>query len=910
MAFTPAQEAAIRARNPELLVSAAAGSGKTRVLIERIFDLLVNDHFSVDRLLVVTFTHAAAAEMRERLQTRIAEAALTDRRMRRQAELMESAQISTLHSFCQKLVRQYFQTVEIDPQAMLGETTVCANLLAQAQQEALDWLYEQAAEQNPDSVALTAKFEEKQIAGMLEELYPFLMALPDPFEWLDSCARKSYTQDDLLHGPMADAMLSDCALLLDGAMEIAKASLALTEDPLCPAGYASTMKADAQAVEELVAGLSGGIAVLADAVGRFALPRLPSLRNLEGREAEIRDAYKSNRDEIKKVVEALQKTLPARAETELDHINRMQPALAGLAAYAREMDQRYADLKQERNLLDFHDLERMALRILRDPEISAEVAAGFDGVFVDEYQDISGVQEAILNALKPNVSRETNSPAPLFFYVGDVKQSIYRFRQADPTLFMHKASTFSSLEHAPQRRITLNANFRSRETVLGTVNRVFEQIMRADVTEIAYDEEARLNAGLPSKGDTPTSLHLFTQRVRAAERVKLQAYAIGQEIKRRVGEPVLDRDGNPAGTLRYRDIAILGPRMKDVSGVLERTFAEMGIPVYSEDNGSGMRSEEITQALQHLRLMDQLADDLALLSCLRSPAIGLDERELAAIRLDCMQGSFLEALQKQATQETALGARCAAILDNLREERFLLSQSPPDEYLWGWLNRSGMYAFYGCQSNGRLRQANLRMLCQKAGEHVQRRGGDLRDFLDSVESQTGVQDSTSPTVLSPWEDVVRVMTIHKSKGLEFPVVFVIGLENTFGSHSRGQLALHPRLGVALPYVNEKARTTGDTMLKSAIRLRVQAEEKAERARLLYVAMTRARDELILMGCGDQLMPEDAGRGFAGGGTPSAYQVFSAKSMLMWITACVRPGDQALSWETHSDGEELSWKTAQ
>lgn len=891
MPFTAAQHAAIHARNPELLVSAAAGSGKTRVLIERIFDLISKDGLTIDRMLVVTFTHAAAAEMRERLQARLAEAAVEDRRLRAQAEKLENAQISTLHSFCQKVVQEYFQMVDIDPQAMLGDENTNTALRNQAIADAMERLYERAAQGEPNATSLTAKFTDTQIEGILNALYFFLIALPNPLEWLTEAAEKAYTLEDVKSGAMADAILQDTQLLVSGAAELAAQSLSIGEAPYCPPAYLPTMQSDAEAVAAVTEAAAVDLLTLQAAAAAFSLSRLPTVKNLEGVEADLRDRYKENREAIKKLMKKVEGQLPADAEAAIGRLNAMQPSLRALRDTMADLMEQYAVYKREKNLIDFSDLEHMTLKILKTEEIRQTIAARYDAVFVDEYQDISGVQEAILNALRQNVSRETSPVAQYYFYVGDVKQSIYRFRQADPTLFMDKAQAFSPREDAPQRRITLNANFRSREKVLAAVNRVFTHVMQKEVTEIAYDQEARLNPGLPSVGDVPMSLHLFTQAVRAGDRVKLQAYALGREIKKRVGQPLLDREGNPAGTVQYRDIAILGPKMKGVADILERTLSEMGIPVYCEDRGDAMDTEEIAQAMNHLRLMDNLADDLSLLACLRGPTVGMDERELAAIRLRHESGSFLSAMQSVAeTQEDMLGKRCGQALAMLARERFLLTESPLDAYLWGWLNRSGLYAFYGCQPGGQLRQANLRMLCQKAGDHVLRRGGDLYDFITSMQSQSGVRSGESPTVLSPFEDVVRVMTIHKSKGLEFPIVFVMGLENGFNRRPRAQVLMHPRLGMALPYINEEARTTDDTLLKSAIAMRTQAEEKAERARLLYVAMTRARDELVLLGCDEKISPQGLVRQSPQTDAGSAYDVFGAGSMLNWVCQCVDSGD--------------------
>lgn len=914
MALTQAQQAAVDARNPELLVSAAAGSGKTRVLIERIFGMLEKDGLSLDRMLIVTFTHAAAAEMRERLQARIAEAAAGDPCMRAQAELLENAQISTLHSFCHMLIRAYFQEADVDPQAMLADEAQCAALTAQAKDDALDALYERAAKGEENAAAFTAKFDEKQILAMLDELYPFLMGLPEPFEWLAQCAQRTYTEGDLARGELAETLKADCALTARGVLDLALDIFALMDDVQFPEKYREMALLDGQAAEALSEAVARGLPEAGAAARTFSLMRLPTVRGLDGAQTALKERYQALRDGMKKLAAALAERVPQDMPAAVARLNAMQPALRGLCDFAADFDARYGQLKRARTMLDFHDLERMALAVLRNPDIRREVAARYDGVFVDEYQDISGVQEAILGAVKRDVSRETQLGPQYFFYVGDVKQSIYRFRQADLTLFLQKAKMFRPEDTAPQRRITLNRNFRSRQSVLAGVNRVFERVMREDVTELGYGEEERLYPGVPSAGDPPVSLHLFTQPVRAADRYRLQAYAIAREIRRRVGEPLPARDGEPAGVLRYRDIAILGPKMKNVSATLERVLAEMGIPVYSEERASAMESEEIGQALTHLSLLDNIADDLSLIAWLRSPAGGFGERELCEVRLRMPDGPYLDAVRAAAASHAAGGsdavaALCARALDTLEHERFLLSETPLDQYLWGWLSRSGLYAFYGCQPGGKLRQANLRMLCERAGEHVKRRGGELSDFLRGAQAQIGVRDSGSPTVLSPWEDVVRVMTIHKSKGLEFPVVFVMGLEEGFGSRRGTQALAHAKLGVALPYVNEAARTTGDTVLGRAVALRKATEARAEKARLLYVAMTRARDELILLGCAGGLTPDMLPPQQAEGAQPSAYAVFGAGSLLDWVRLCLTAADTAVT----AEGEEKTtnspvWET--
>ncbi len=884
MEFSREQQAAIAAQNRELLVSAAAGSGKTAVLIEKIYTMLKSEGLQVDRMLVVTFTRAAAAEMRERLKRRMA--GDPSPALRKQRQRLELAQISTLHSFCHTLVTEFFQAADVDPLSAIADTTVASNLYQEALDAAMDALYDRAAAGDEPARQLTAKFEDKQIVSMITELYPFLMTLAEPFAWLTQHAAKAYTLSDLETGPMAETLLQDCRVLLDGARELAGELDSLAAHPVCPEKYIPSIAMDCAAVQELLSALPQGLQAVVRAAQRFHLERMPGLRNLDDEEKEINLEYKRLRDGLKALASKVGSLLSQEPERIIARLNAMQPVLQGLHDLSVSLHDHYMRRKKQRSLLDPNDLEHMALQILRHPDIRQTVAARYDAVFVDEYQDISGVQEALMRSIKRSPTDKQGEPeaAQRFFYVGDVKQSIYRFRQADPTLFMDKEKRFASDEGAAQRRIDLNQNFRSRGRVLSAVNRVFERIMRPDVTEIAYDDRARLYPGVKTEDDPPVQLHLFTTPLNSADRTRVQAAAIGREIEKLVGQPFFDRKENKQRTLRYRDIAILAPQMKGVDEVVTRALQALRIPVYAEGSGAGLQSEEITQVLCHLRLMDNIRDDLSLLACLRSPAIGLSDQEMADVRVRCPRGSYLDALRSVAEGTDALAARCNAALASLQHERFLMRSMPLAEYLWSFLTRSGLYAFYGCQPYGKLRQANLRLLCEKAVAFQTHSAGDLQQFLQSVVSVTAARESISPTVIGPKEDVVRIMSIHKSKGLEFPVVFLMGLESPMQRRGSGGLAMHPKLGVALPYVDEIRRVKGDTLLSSAIGLRKQAENLAERARVLYVGMTRARDQLILTGCMETPRFSAA--------PPSAYAVANAKHMLEWVTLCSDPDRDA------------------
>jgi len=752
------------------------------------------------------------------------------------------------------------------------------------------------------------------------------MAKPKPFDWLFACAEHLYTEKDLETGTMAETFLADCRILLDGALALAENAVQICNRPGCREGYAINVKDDAQKLNQLYGASSIGLSAFMDTVASFSFTRLATYKLNEPSEIAIRDQIKDMRTRYKKLITAIRDNLPSNAAKALDDLNAMQPSLKGLAQMAVRTHEIFQELKRERNVIDFSDLEHMALDILSRPELRKKIANQFDAVFVDEYQDISAIQEAILNGLRRDMPEGDNDlprKRNLRFYVGDVKQSIYRFRQADPSLFMDKQRNFHSDEYADQRKIILNQNFRSRVSVLHAVNRVFTHVMRPQVTEIDYDDDAKLYPppDTPFQWDEPMKLHVLDSAAyKAADRPAAEAGVIAAEIRHLVDTPMLDRKGDSPKAWQYSDMVILMPAAKGIVGIVEKTLADAGIPVYCEDGQRGMESVEIRQALNHLRLLNNRMDDLSLLAVLRGPLYAMNEDELSRIRLHKpeREASFLDALAAIANDETdALASRCRSVLDDLAHERFMLCSMPLDEYLWDFLSRSGMYVFYGAQPGGKLRQANLRMLCNRASEHMRTRGGELADFLASVAELEGIRDGGSPTVMSPWENVVRIMTIHKSKGLEFPLVFVMGLGGTLTRRNPiGYLSMHPELGVSLQYVNPIARTKRHTLLGSAIAMRQRAEDRAERARVLYVALTRAKDRLIAVGTGggkfgarnsefgvhsggvysvweagnEEFGCRNSEFGIRSGGT---YSVWEAGSMLEWLCQCIRNTDEVI-----------------
>ena len=890
MQLTPAQASAVNARNRELLVSAAAGSGKTAVLVQRILDLIRRDGLSIDRMLIVTFTRAAASEMRERLEKELSMIAGGDSRLQRQSELVAGAQISTIHSFCQKTVRRYFQHCQIDPQFGLCDERTRSAFYAESMEETLDWLYAEARE-DEELFSLTAKFDERNIAAMIDQLYRFLMSRPDPMEWLKRNAEKQWSMDTLDDEEMSREFCRESMLMIDGMIALLTEARKLSEDSAFPVKLLNTLDSDSATLTTLAEACYQGLSSLMQALGSLKFARLAVVRPSTSDEARLTEAFKALRSRYKDMVDELKKLLPEDVEQAVADMQVMAPATRGMRKAVEMFHATFSRKKRDQAVIDFNDLEHMTLSILARPELREQISRQFDAIFVDEYQDVSELQEAILNGIK---RPETEGDRQYAFYVGDVKQSIYRFRLAEPGLFLKKLSRFSWDDDAPERKIVLNRNFRSKSAVLDAVNRVFEHVMDSRVTEIDYDEYEHLVPGTPSFGDPVTEVHILnSEGLRPQDQILAQAEWIARDIKNTVGRPTVRGDGTPGDPLKFSDIAILLPVSKNIADKVEMVFNRENIPVYCEGANDAMASEEIGQLMQYLILMDNLMNDVALLSVLRSPLFEMTEAELSAVRL-CRperESSYLTALMYAATEaDEPLKGRCAAIMQTLEEERFCLNSMPLGDYLWDFLSRSGLYAHYGAQPGGALRQANLRMLCHRAAEWEKTHIDGLHGFVETLLLDGG-SGETSPTVMTSWENVVRIMTIHKSKGLEFPTVYVMNLErNLFGRPAAGSISVHGDVGFGLGYVNETARTRRPTLMQGAIALRNKNAERAERARVLYVALTRPKSRLVMVGSESEknaapaLLWEQAKKG------SDVYAVRQAGSMLDWIIQSLQPHD--------------------
>ena len=872
MAWTNEQQAAIDSRGQTLLLSAAAGSGKTAVLVERIIRRLLDKEYPIDitELLVVTFTKAAAAEMRDRIGTALMKALseTKDPRVERQLALLPSAQISTLHAFCQHVIRKYFYTIDLDPAfSIAGEEEL--NLLRRQVLEDVFLSYYEDDEKASILYPLADMFGSDRgddiLMDTVSRMYTYARSLAWPEHWLKEAARAydvapdAVIDDMVWAGPIKDAVrriLEEDARLYDGVLYHLRQREAFA--PAC-----DTFVAEQAALRQAAQARSW------DDLSRFVraidFPRLKSLRKLSDDDKAVWERCKKVRDDVKKdVIKTLQAVyFSATPEEWLDGMRAMKPVMDGLVTLTLDFAKAYGAAKKEKGWIDFSDLEHFCLQILLAPDASPEhpvpsaaaeeLRSQYEEVFIDEYQDTNGVQELITRL----VSGEDNR-----FMVGDIKQSIYRFRLADPTLFLEKYQSFSRDEKAVQRCIDLGRNFRSVPVVLDAVNAVFSRAMTAEAAGMDYGEREKLYAGRQAPDDerwiggpvevdivpTPSDEEDDGGSTAFEKECRFIAGRIGEFLAS--GRMAARKDG-ALEPLSYRHIVVLLRSMAGKADVLIQALQEGGIPSYAEQSGGYFAAVEVQVMLALLRCIDNPEQDLAMAAVLRSPLVGLDETALAGVRL-----------AGDGTLWQNLPAFVASLPDGVDEKEDLQQFMTAFDSWRTYSRRHGVAEllqrlyddtayvdFVGAMPGGDVRQANLKALYDRARQYEEAGFRGLFRYLQLMDKmkEDGL-DLAPAKVVSEKEDVVRIMSIHKSKGLEFPVVFVADMGKAFNRRdTQDQILFHNRLGIGLKQYDPEWRMSYPTLIWSGIAAQLRWEGTAEEERILYVAMTRARDQLILTG---------------------------------------------------------------
>jgi ATP-dependent helicase/nuclease subunit A len=889
--WTDDQWKAIVSSGKDILVAAAAGSGKTAVLVERIIKkITAKEHpVDVDRLLIVTFTNASAAEMRNRIGEAL-EKALKENpgslHLRRQISLLNRASISTLHSFCLDVIRKYYYLIDIDPGFRIADDTEAALLREEVFEQLLEDYYSDPNNEHFFQLvdSYTSDRSDSEIVDMIWKLYEFSRSHPNPDGWLEQVV-KMYEIDDsteIEDLPFTSYLKADITLQLEGAKKILQQALKLTKLPGGPAPRAANIEDDLLQIERLLLANKQSWQTLYEQMQSLSFSRLKPCKG-DDYDQHLIDQVTKLRTKAKELVEKLKEELfSRRPESLLKDLKQMKPVVSTLVELVKDFDRRYQQLKLEKGLVDFSDLEHYCLQILRDPssaadenkpsEAALDYRAQFEEVLVDEYQDTNMVQEAILQL----VTKEGEATGNLFM-VGDVKQSIYRFRLAEPLLFLNKYKRFTREGNNSGLRIDLSKNFRSRSEVLDATNFLFKQIMGETVGEIDYDEDAELKLGAeyPDSPDMTPEVILInktggensssnqeeeTAEFAAAfdpvelETAQLEARAMAKKIKQLIQGKfqIYDRKIGTTRNITYRDIVILLRSMPWAPQIMEE-FKQQGIPIYAELNTGYFEATEVSIMLSLLKVIDNPFQDIPLASVLRSPIVGLSSDELAKLRIHSKEGAYYEAmasfLHAKPAGEEQLWNKVKRFYDRLQEWRTIARQGALSDLIWRLYRETRFYDFVGGMPGGKQRQANLRALYDRARQYESTSFRGLFRFLRFIERmQDRGDDLGTARALGEQEDVVRMMTIHSSKGLEFPVVFVAGLAKSFNMRDLyRKYLLDKDLGFASRYVDPKLRISYPTLPQLTIKRKMKLELIAEEMRILYVALTRAKEKLYLIG---------------------------------------------------------------
>lgn len=971
--WTDAQRRGITTTGRSLLVSAAAGSGKTAVLAERCAHLVcdADDPCDVDELLVVTFTEAAADEMRARIgkALRARAAAAPSERLAPQLALLDRASIGTLHGFCSRLLRQYFHLVGLDPAFSVLDADEARLLRTETARQLMDDRYE--LDEQSEFQRLVDAYgdgDDARVIRLVLKIYELQTSLVDEDAWMEKSLGR-------LREAAEAPTLSETDLgrelqqLVASGLAAAKARCAEGIGQLSRLGDFRKYKDLLQVYQGVLETLErvrreSGTAGLAASVASLEFPRLPPVRN----DVPNKDAAKATVDAVRDAVNKgpWRDCLRFTPEQWQDGLRRVLPHAQLLLSLVKQFEQRYREVKDASRVVDFSDLERFALRALRDPnhpETLAPSAAAraqhrrFRHVLVDEYQDINEVQDAILRL----VSRECLTGEPgaerNLFSVGDVKQSIYRFRLAEPGRFLERERLFRSDESGAGEVIDLQANFRSRAPLLEAVNRVFERLMTAEAADLDYVQTHRLHAGKQFPPDphgvccfagAPIELHVLPKKLDAPaedpgerkeecdddtapdlDRAEREALLVARRIREMMGldggRPMCVMESSPDGgmsprPLRFGDVVVLLRAMRHKADEYAEVLESAGIPVHSDSSTGYFESTEVRDVLALLALLDNPRQDVPLAAVLRGPLTRLPEPEnsLARIRIAYPAGEqgvpFHDAARRYAAErDDDLARWLRGFNTRLGTWRAFAQRRPLPDLLWKVYDDTGLLAYCGALRNGRQRVANLNYLHERATQFASFHRQGLARFLRFLDSLREEADLGQAAVATEAEDVVRIMSVHRSKGLEFPVVVLPDLGKAINLQDcTGGVLADRNAGLGMVVVDDHKKVRYPSLASTLVRQRLRQQSLAEELRILYVAMTRAKEHLILIGTDAENAPDKWAARWSGHEGPlPADEVLAARTLLDWIGpvwAATRAGGVPVFETTaHPSAEVAAWE---
>ncbi len=855
--LTEQQELAVRNSGGQLLVSAAAGSGKTKVIVERLMDRL-NEGRHIDDFLMITYTKAAAAELRgkimDALYERIAEVP-DSRRYRSEIDRCGRAKIGTIHSFCSNLIRENASLVGLSPDFRACDETESKILKRDTMRDLLDQLYDEA---EPGFMELADTMgsgkDDSALEDIILETHEKLLSHPSPEKWamkqLEMLDGLDRVEDafETVWGQKICQRTRGTANYWIGKLEALLSEAAVAPDFIKAYGDSIGITLNSLKSFRKALDVSWNMAVETAAI------EFPKAGRVSGYD-DLKSVRTKCRDSVKKFTDVFHDS----SQKVMEDLRASSPAVEALFKTVLRFDREYSARKRRNNLIDFSDQEHIALQLLVDSEsgepteTARTVSERFYEIMIDEYQDVNEIQELIFSA----VSKDGKN----IFMVGDVKQSIYRFRLADPRIFLRKYRSFKDAEEADEgepRKIILSKNFRSRPQILDAVNFIFKNVMSREFGEIDYSEREYLYPGaqFPETIEAPVELDILdmsgNDNWRDADRAQVEAEFVINRLKELVESATIPDGAGGTRNVRYGDIAILMRSPKSRMPIWAAQFTKAGIPLQMDMDTDFFNGAEISIIMSLLAVIDNPHQDIPLIAVLRSPIYMFTPDELVEIRMSSKNGDFYSALVSRAEDSD----KCRHFLEELDSFRSKAPEMPADRFIWYIFRHTGMLAIAGAMPGGERRKDNLLTLFQTAQQLEEAGYKGLFAFINYIGEMRDRGESPVKKSKEMHSDAVTITSIHSSKGLEYPIVILADLAKNFNKEDLGRpLLIHPELGAGPLRTDLIKRLSWPTIARSAIREQLLEESLAEELRVLYVAMTRAKEKLIMLATYKNAMPE-------------------------------------------------------
>lgn len=935
--WTTEQQAVIDSRGGNLLVAAAAGSGKTAVLVQRIINMITDpiNPIDIDKLLVVTFTNAAAAEMKERVQNAIEKLIQSDgdnEQLKRQLVLLEQANITTIHSFCLETIKEYFFKIDLSPNFRIGSEQECALFKIEAMNEVFEDLYK---EQDKDFLLLIDKYAssrgDNNLKEMILNMYSFVVSSPTPETWLDNSAEEFNIDEDFnfLKSETGQALIENIKIELEGISQTMEMIVEQTHGIAELQSYYMRYVNEQYQFNKVIDVIDSSWDNIKNTIEsiqyedyRKGMKRIPS--TVDPSIKALQKSSKKIRDNCKDALTDLKNNIFFRTEEDIrNEYKELYPIMKSVSDILKRFIHKYQTKKKNVDIIDFNDIEHFALSILtekgeNDTLIPSSIAKiyseKFEEIFIDEYQDSNLTQEVLLTA----ISKDGNNR----FMVGDIKQSIYKFRQARPDIFLEKYDKYSTDISKADKKILLHKNFRSRGEVLDATNYIFEHIMGKTVGGLEYGEAERLNLGGYFKENTddkvivggPADLHLIykdkdklgdeldetpsnTSDDEELDKIQYEARVIGNIIQdlfkpndKGVAFKVIDKKTGEYRNVKFGDIVILLRSISNWQETLGKELSQMGIPVAINSASGYLDSLEVRMVITILKTINNVLDDLNMAGTLRSPLFNFTLDEIMTIRESNINISYYEAIKNIANKDSKLGVKCKYFLETIDNYIYFSRNNTIHSTIEYICSNSGFYSFVSGLTDGEIRRTNIDLLIDRAEQFEINNKKDLHSFilyLNALKENDTDLEGAKPDIDT--SNSVNLMTIHKSKGLEFPVVICAGMGKQFNSMDlKNTLLYHTDLGYGPQIFDTDRKITYSSVKKEALKNKMLIENLAEEIRILYVALTRPKEKLILTGMVNDIESsmEKWGALTNKEGCIPAYGILKSNTYLDWIVPSV------------------------